>query len=386
MTVSDSVQNIRQSKKHRSVLQDVLRWLSHFAMAVMLASSVYAHAQENQSPKNGEKTEENTEGKTKDTTAEKPKSKKKAIDTQLLHSQRLSKEVDEEDLVWLKANNNKFIGLWKPDTSSASFGAVIILHAPGDTPNTPHTVKALRKNLSFHGWSTLAIAMPDIESLDIPKRVKRTPLPVKDEKKDGETDPSTPAMSQEEIDAAIENTPEEIPPKNTNKGRSNPDDLSEQRINAAMQFLHDKGQYNIALVAFGANAVRAAKFVSGLKPTKANTASRKSKFNMRSVRAFIMIDANNHLRQDKKAEEFLPITSYFKDPSLPIMDIYYGNAWGMEEVKLRKSEARSKKYETYLQVKLMPPSTSDETTFENPLTRRVRGFLDSHARGVEVDR
>lgn len=374
MKISDSLRYIQQSKNRESKEQRTLYGLCCIFLCVLLAASVNAQAPDNQNSEESAPPEET------------PKSARKAINTAQEHSQRLSEEVNSEDLVWLEAEGDKFIGLWLPDTSSASYGAVIVLHAPGDTPNTPHTVQALRKNLSFHGWSTLAIELPGVEALSIPKRVKRTPPPMKKEGEsenastEGETDPDTPPLSQEEIDAAIDGAPTATAPK------PDPENISEQRLNAAMKFLHDKGQYNIAVVAFGANAVRVSKFITSLKPTKAKTITRRSKFNMRSIRAYVMVDAMNQLRKDTQAEGYLPLTSYFKDPTLPVMDIYYTSAWGMDDVKKRKSAAQNNKYETYLQVKLMPPSTSEEGTYENSLTRRVRGFLDSHARGVEVDR
>jgi len=62
--------------------------------------------------------------------------------------------------VWLKANKDKFLGIYTENEAENSRGAAIILHGLGVHPNWPDVVLPIRSELPAHGWATLSLQMP----------------------------------------------------------------------------------------------------------------------------------------------------------------------------------------------------------------------------------
>lgn len=229
----------------------------------------------------------------------------------------LSKELENEALTWLEAEGEKFIALWEPDSSGKSFGSILILHGEGQTADWPNSINPLRTNLIKFGWSTLSIALPD-------------PVPEADK------------------------TPESIEAKAT------------ARIQAAVNFLDQKGQYNLVIFGQGVGATRGFKFINNL-PEKGNTSAPPTRG---PFRALIMVSP----RKVTPTQDF----------RLPTLDLYYNEHYLDEkEAQERLTLARKYRLPHYHQLKILRP---DDTEYgeDNRLTRRVRGFLNKYAKGVEI--
>ena len=258
----------------------------------------------------------------------------------------LSKQVNQESLVWLEAGGEKFIGLWEPDTSGSPLGAVLMLHGEGQTADWPNSLNSLRLNLTDHGWATLSISLPNTAPANIPAR-----------------------SSEANTDVQTSKTGNASRTKNT----VNP------RIDAATKFLNTKGQYNIVLLGQGSGAFRAASYLAPDSQTKKTAAQR-------SARALVMINARNI-----STESSTPLTDLLINRQLPVLDIFYGDHFLDEpEAAARLKAAKKNRLLYYQQYKMMAPTNlydidSTDDRSENRLTRRVRGFLNKHAKGVEIE-
>lgn len=313
---------------------------SIIALALLASSPLLAQAKEDTDTQASEQATEQPPAKA-------PAPKPRAVpDTAAQAERLLSEELGEDAIVWLKAGGSKFISLWEPDRSGNPFGAVLIVHGEGQTADWPYTIRALRQTLPDNGWSTLSISLPNPE--------KNTPPPRPD------SPPSTAPAPQTES-------------------------LVSDRMKAAMSFLNNKGQYNIVILAHGVGAARSMQYLSELTNTgmgniPSGGRNRATAIIERPIRALIMVNARNGIAG---AENNL--TKHLTDRSLPMMDIYFGDhVLDSTEPAERKLAAKKNRIANYHQAKLMEPAVNWQEG-ENRLTRRVRGFLNKYAKGVEID-
>ena len=324
-------------------------------------------------------------------------------DVQLLKQQLLKGEVDEEEIVWLD-QQSQVLALWESETSGNPYGAVLILHDDGQHPDWPGTVHPLRTNLPQFGWTTLSVSMPDTANREVPARPAPTSVPestnADSSTADNSTDESKASADQvnaaetaklmaadSEVDKAVANQENE---SNLNAAKAgvekktkqeDPEQLAQKRIQMAMDYLNDKGQFNIVIIAFGSSAYRAASYIDALM-TGGTSSKRNLKVQgkaQRPVRALVLVSARNSL-EIAEGE----IMDFLNDNSMPILDVYFGDhQLDPKESKERKLFAQKNNFEHYYQVRIEPPST-EVFDGETALSRRVRGFINKHARGVKV--
>jgi len=77
-------------------------------------------------------------------------------------SEKLEKELEDGEILWLDANGEKFQAILIKQTNVQAKGAVIILHGMGAHPDWPQTISPIRKALPEYGWTTLSIQLPII--------------------------------------------------------------------------------------------------------------------------------------------------------------------------------------------------------------------------------
>ncbi len=285
---------------------------------------------------------------------------RRAPEVEQIRLELLQEAVQADELRWLEADGEKFMALWQRNKTGNPFGAVLILHGEGQTASWPHTVSAIRNNLSQHGWSTLAVSLPPLAKAEIPARNAVATGAG-----------SAPSIGDEN------NAPTAI-----TAGKRSPEQISDARLSAAIEFLNQLGQYNIVMVGHASGAIRATRFINSISGNQASDAAPSALAIMeRPIRALIMVEARN--RMDHGGER---LVSFLNDTTLPVLDIYYGDHYlDVLEVRQRKKMIINKGITRYYQVQVLRPSKSDEMS-ENRLTRRIRGFLNRHAKGVEIER
>ena len=308
---------------------------------------------------------------------------KTAPDTQTQKLTLLSEAYQNKGLVSLNANGKSFPGLWHTDTSGTPLGAVLIFHDAGENANWPSTVAVLHQHLTLFGWATLSIELPDPVPPIPPERPPARPK----KQVDAETpDAETP------IEEPSQDKPNDASPKNDGGNTSTDDEAVETevkaRAKAAMDFLNEKGQFNIVFVGYGLGATRAARFLDGMENLQTGKLDKQLReanakaVIARSVRALILIDARNTIPFSGNNQM---IAEWLNDETLPVLDIYTGTHYlSRTEPQQRKKAIRKKQLQKYSQVHLNPPGQTSEE-IEDRLAKRIRGFLNKHAKGVQLD-
>lgn len=295
----------------------------------------------------------------------------------------LAEHFADDALVWLDTEHGRFLSLWQKDRSGFPKGALLIIHAEGEHPAWPNTTKPLHDSLPDHGWATLAISLPSPDHRAVPDRTR--PVKVKRVNKSEEQDESTSNEEQAKTEAIAETDSQktEKPPAKkqennvTKEEKISAELISEKRMEAALKFLHDKGQFNLIILGSGVGAIRAQDFIDKITP-KVDNPRLKAKLE-RPIRAMIMVNGRNHLPTSDKSYQ-----QWFNDPDIPVLDIFTAyDPRNRIDAEKRKTLAKQKKVATYKQVKFSELNF-EKTQGENRLSKRVRSFLDSNAVGIEV--
>ena len=299
----------------------------------------------------------------------------------------LGDELKDENLVKLVADGEEFFGVWKHTILANALGAVLILHEEGQNVDWPLTVNSLRVELAEHGWSTLAVALPNPHGEKILVRAIPTPASApnpepgtstEDEANTAAEQATLPTDAPKEIAETATPEPSPPPPKA---------DIEAQvhaRLDAAINYLHKVGQFNIVVVGQGIGAVRATAFIKRLMTSAANkqmtkNAAKTKAIIKRPIRALVLVNARNHI-----AGSPVKLYEQLKDPGLPVLDILFGeHHLDSFEAKKRREWASRNQLKNYSQVKMRRP-VGPASEHNNRLVKRVRGFLNRNAKGVEI--
>lgn len=287
---------------------------------------------------------------------------------------RLAEMLPEKAGRWLDSESETFFALWQADRSGDAKGALLILHAEGEHPSWPTITQPLHDTLPEYGWATMAISLADPNNNVLPKRTiaVKTISKKNNEEIDGDNEAD---KKTETTQAAPPATPTTPPVTATNE--HDVEKRTEERLVTALKFLHDRGQFNIAILGHGISGIRAQSFMENITP---QIADKKLKEKLeKPIRAMILYNARSKLPTDEATFD-----KWFFDPEVPVLDIYTTHDQrNQQDAKYRRIKAQRKKVLTYQQVKLS--EMSRETVWgENRLSRRIRSFLEAHASGIEV--
>jgi len=150
-----------------------------------------------------------------------------------------------------------------------------------------------------------------------------------------------------------------------------------------MRFLHSKNLFNIVIIGDGIGAARATAFLHSLadmrSPPNTTKPQRDGGTVMKPIRAIIIVNARNRI---PASDTNLPLA--LMDPEVATLDIYFGvDRRDQSEAQRRKRAAQRQKFQVYQQLRL--PELAGPAQNDNRLSRRIRGFLAQHARGIRVD-
>jgi len=296
----------------------------------------------------------------------------------------------------LGSEGNMFIGLYEKDKTGNPYGAMLIVHGEGQNADWPHTISTIRQELPEYGWTSLSITLPEPAKPFVPARPTpqpATPKPselsepgssetemVDDQAAPLEATPNNDnnTMANQEAETDITNEPSETLDI---KSAEEIEALALERLKEAVSFLNSEGQFNIVVAAHGTAALRTMNYLAGESTVAPGAKDKNGKPKIqRPLRAMVFLNARNSLLGIEKS-----LTELLDMQDFPILDIYFDeHHLDTIEAKARKKAAKSDNMDAYFLVKLLTPTHSIFDN-ENRFTRRVRGFLDQHARGVEVE-
>jgi len=313
----------------------------------------------------------------------------------------LASRLSPDAAVWLGQGDEEFLSIFEPDHTGQPYGALLIIHDEGQHANWPHNIGIIRKTMPEYGWATLTISLPKPDYRPIQARDPETTATPNEPKENGEaTNPKeTPKdeTPKDETQDLYNSDTGEV--SNVNDTLPNTDDTdkigkaetppvpaeirAQTRITAAIKWLNEKGQFNIAILGDGIGAARASQFIAHVNEENAGTD------NINIIRGMIMLSPRHTIPPGE-----VSLLEYFNQPPMPTLDIYFGRQrYDLEAAQLRKHMARRAQFKVYQQVHLpetvaldsVNPYSNNSQNGANRLTQRIRGFLQSHARGVKVD-
>ena len=293
------------------------------------------------------------------------------IDTEKLKELRYAEQFADDGYVKLKAAGQMFAGLWSPARGEKQYGAVLLLHGEGQNPDWPNTLRIIRQNLADFGWSTLSISLPDPRIRVYAKNTARQ----KDITNENNEDLTDPQAKKNE-------KPPSSPVAKKTNDQYDVETLVQQRIDAAFTFLNQKGQFNIIIAGEGLGATRAARY-SFITLQKGGEKSNRqmNDANQRPIRALAMINPVITIPNIEKT-----LKSFLNLPDLPMLDVFAKTHYEKSlAAKDRKKHAKLNRIKTYIQHGYTV-NTAKTTQNATAITRRVRGFLNGYARGVEIDK
>ena len=299
---------------------------------------------------------------------------------------------DQETVVWLNAIDGPFLALHEQEVGTEPVGAVLILHAEGQHSNWPTTIESIRSRLPYHGWITVATSLPNPETPALPERTLPAlsvpqPAAADSDTTPAEQDTPTESPAPDETNEIFDESTQQVtdgnlaPEADTTATENTPqlaaEDVAYSRLEAAITYINDLGIFNVVLLGDGIGAARAGNFLQTLPVPEAKNPNEKP---IKPIRAMVIINARNH----SPIGDIKLIDSLY-DPEMPILDIYFGQDQRDKiESQARKKYALRNGFQTYQQI-LLPELAHNTMLDSNRLTRRVRGFLQLHARGVKVD-
>lgn len=332
----------------------------------------------------------------------------------LLHHMMLMKRADE--VINLSNAQENFYGLYLPQASSQPQGAVLILHDKQQHGHWPEVIGPLREYLPLFGWDTLTIELPDALKR---QRIARQEYSIaKDtEQNSNEEEAASEATEQEAANnndtLETENQepndndgPEDIAAEDLKGDNPEPinddnepalprlDKLPDQpiaeiaaqpteeviidliadyqsqnreRINTAIDYLHQQNQYNLIIIGFGQGASWAIDYVHRQLQQNAEAKGL----------TLITIDA-----LPNPYDEGL-INQQLTEISLPYLDLLQNkNRIFDQSAKKRLAIMRRNNNAKYQQIVTQEINGYDE--LENPTNRRIRGWIKKNAGGTQI--
>ena len=312
------------------------------------------------------------------------------VDLEAEKHQRYLETFDAKTVVLVPSPSGDYVGLWEVSRSESQIGALLLAHAADETPDQPGVIKLLRDALPEHGWAVLSISLPDPIAPEIPKRPKPLPSPTQASEPDEGSEEQENALAELEKQAMMLEEKAQMLEKDAMMLAppqfSNPEieQLAHERLTSAIQFLNQRGQFNIVVAGEGTGAYRMARFVDSLLGNTVVKGNKKQKAppqsaNERPIRAMALVNARN-----KMVEQEPELFDFLNFVDLPILDVYLNQHFLDEyEPKDRKKRARENRITNYVQVSIRADN-AEAFESENQVTRRIRGFLNRHAKGVEI--
>lgn len=223
----------------------------------------------------------------------------------------------EGEVIELTAGETPFVAIYRPQARDTATGSVVLLHGRGTNANSHRVVRPLRIGLSEHGWSTLSLQLPLV-----------------------------PAGAGD--DAWLDNA-----------------ETIGARLQAALDWLTQRGQRNQVIVALGDSATVALRFVAGKDPDP--------------VRALVLLSIPGELAADLDRQALA-------DLERPLLDVFADRDTNpvTRGAAARLRAAREAGASGYTQREIAG-ATLDFPAQEAQLLAVVRAWLNANAPGTSIN-
>ena len=313
----------------------------------------------------------------------------------------------DEEVIKFGNEETTLSGLYLPENTGTPQGGILILHDIEEHAHWPQTVGPLREYLPDYGWNTLSLFFEDYLQPPKPGTQKATDpdsIPQADESQPDETvtadsdianelesDTENETTEPDEIEdqnfvdeptdslAEIANSLDELPKLNSEDKKlvAEEPELSTEdqflkdmqiRVEDGLRQLNTLGQFNLVIIAHGLSANWAVE-----------TLNERFKNNP-GVKGYALVLVN------AKASQYPPyqLNEQLAKLHIPMLDIVTTLKKGEERMMINRRNAITRKQNRqYIQIKL-PEIHTNLKGNKNMITRRVRGWLKTHAAGEEV--
>ena len=302
-------------------------------------------------------------------------------------------------------------GLYLSENTGQPQGGVLILHDIEQHAHWPNTIGPIREYLPDYGWNTLSLFFGNYIKKPMPKR----PIEETGATPSGDT-PQTPAenlnvenaLTEEAMSAASDEAEDSTPPDENLEGldapmdelatiaegldevqdispnldlaaeAENTDDIDiseillqdmQERVDTGLSQLNNLGQFNLVIIAQGLSANWAVE----------SLVKRFEQDPELVGYALIILDAKKSKYPD------YDLNANIAKLNIPILDIHTNKSpQVLRKVRERRNAITRTQNKRYWQIHL-PAVRARLPQKHNMISRRVRGWLNTHAAGEEVD-
>lgn len=373
-------------------------------------------AQANTPTSNEASTESNTEGNPEDNNTENKTKPTEApprtvpsghrLQQNALISQ-LSQQGRQREIVSIGRDDAAFTGFLLNETTGKPQGALLILHDTQQHQHWPTTTAPVREQLPNHGWMTLSIELERppkhyAQLIGEPFVIQSNAATPEDSTEQTDTQEQSASTEANENTTTTDdngvdklNTPNDDATQNVAESSDTPSQPSANaptkpsfetqqqtykqatilRIEQAMAFLAERGQFNIVILAYGHSSAHVVSYLS----------KKNKKSSIDKGLALIMVDAQ--LPNSATGGTHVDTTSALAELDIPILDIVTQDAKTFTRSdqtisNQRRGRMQHAKRERYQQRRLVIGSSA--TQHPQRIVRLIRGWLKTHASGSQI--
>lgn len=291
--------------------------------------------------------------------------------------------VMNDEAQWLETEHGKILALYRPTEARKTLGALILFHAAENPQHWPPMLENLRANLPRYGWETLAISLPQKYPPPVPERQSSSSFSASASSASAEPGSEAEATTPDE---ETDKSEEEILAASSSSLSSSSTAVSSSvarellitaYVDAAFNFLKEKGQLNVVVLADNSSAYQV---LQNLTPQ-----IKENRNDTTTVDGPLQALVVTNLQQQEpitKAE----LETLFSTEQLPVLDLFFApsNHEQTESRELHRAVAMRKKIADYHQLLIDKPPKLVEQDHQSYLLGRVRGFMTQKASGTEL--
>lgn len=289
----------------------------------------------------------------------------------------------DDEAQWLETEHGKILALYRPTEAKKTLGVLILFHAAENPQHWPPILENVRANLPRYGWETLAISLPQQYHAPIPVRPSSSSASASasSASAEPESEAENPTPEEETATTAEETIAASSSSLSSSSAAASSSVARELLItayvDAAFNFLQEKGQLNVVVLADNSSAYQILQHLTPqIKDNRRNASSIDG-----PLQALVVTNLQQQEPMTKTELEAL-----FSVRQLPVLDLFFApnNREQTESRQLHRAVAMRKKVADYHQLLIDNPPKTVEQDHQTYLVGRIRGFMQRRASGTEV--